>query len=248
MLKVYCEGCGTQQECEIEPLECDLLNVVPWGDVICKVCRLVMTTFSSEVEGKVEFIPSIRAAELRNEADDAGQGGADWICPKCHWRNPFGRPICGECGNRPILNAPLAAYPAPRCASLGDAEYAAPSLDAQRGAGYIPQSCSESKKELLMIFQAREGKIEMAIICPHCKFTNKVSVSYVEDAIHDDLSLVCVVCNELFGVVTVRKTRDAQLRIGADDAGHNGCLGEGHSGSSLTCEHPFCVAERMPPS
>ena len=42
--------------------------------------------------------------------------------------------------------------------------------------------------------------------------------------------------------------RDAQLRIGADDAGHDGCLGEGHSGSSLTCEHPFCIAERMPPS
>jgi len=80
-----------------------------------------------------------------------------------------------------------------------------------------------------MIFQAREGKTEMAIICPHCKFTNKVSVSYVEDAIHDDLSLVCVVCNEPFGVVTVRKTRDAQLRIGADDAGHTcpSCDGTG---------------------
>jgi len=40
----------------------------------------------------------------------------------------------------------------------------------------------------------------------------------------------------------------SRLRIGADDAGQEGCLGEGHSGSSLTCEHPFCVSERMPPS
>ena len=51
-----------------------------------------------------------------------------------------------------------------------------------------------------------------------------------------------------FTIVDDLLVRDAQLRIGADDAGHDGCLGEGHSGSSLTCEHPFCVAERMPPS
>ena len=53
---------------------------------------------------------------------------------------------------------------------------------------------------------------------------------------------------EASGVFDVGASRADELRNEAVDVGHDGCLSEGHSGSSLICPHPFCVAERMPPS
>lgn len=59
VLKAYCECCGEHQEVEIEPLRQD--KNIPengiWADVVCKVCRFVMLTFSANVEGDVRLVP-----------------------------------------------------------------------------------------------------------------------------------------------------------------------------------------------
>jgi len=72
MLKFHCEVCERHQEVEIEPLQFDELNRGAWGDIICKECRLVIATFSSEQSGRLVFIPDqSRAAELPPQADIA---------------------------------------------------------------------------------------------------------------------------------------------------------------------------------
>jgi len=43
--------------------------------------------------------PNLQRSPTLREA--ASGDGADWICEKCHWTNPSGRPICGECGTAP---------------------------------------------------------------------------------------------------------------------------------------------------
>lgn len=60
-IKFYCDSCGEHRPVEIEPLRKDRLNGdVAWGDVVCKECRFVITTLTSEMEGTVrlDLIPS----------------------------------------------------------------------------------------------------------------------------------------------------------------------------------------------
>ncbi len=49
-----------------------------------------------------------------------------------------------------------------------------------------------------LILSARENHTEISITCPHCKFSSKYSVSYVEDALHEQMKMTCVICNEKF--------------------------------------------------
>lgn len=43
-----------------------------------------------------------------------------------------------------------------------------------------------------------EPRGQMMIVCPCCKFGSKYSTSYIEDAIRDNLEVVCVVCEQKF--------------------------------------------------
>lgn len=63
-----------------------------------------------------------------------------------------------------------------------------------------------------MIYEAREGVITIKITCPNCTWSARHSVSYIEDAIHDDLDIACVACGKPFGVVTVSRARVAEQR------------------------------------
>ena len=49
----------------------------------------------------------------------------------------------------------------------------------------------------------RETRGEIKIPCKNCHFTTKYSVSYIEDAINDDLQLTCSVCEEKFKVIVM---------------------------------------------
>lgn len=83
-----------------------------------------------------------------------------------------------------------------------------------------------------MILSARIDTVTMLITCPHCKFSSRYDVSFIEDAIHDGKSIVCVACVEKFEIVTVCQTRDAQLRNEADDV-RRACPDCGGSGYML---------------
>ena len=48
--------------------------------------------------------------------------------------------------------------------------------------------------------------------CPHCRFHQRVHVSLVEDAIYEGKGIICVACDEPFGIVTVRPIRVAEQR------------------------------------
>ncbi len=65
----------------------------------------------------------------------------------------------------------------------------------------------ERKEVSLMFYDARTVKSGIKITCPHCKFINLIGVSYVEDAIHDDSQITCVVCDKRFRILTVPLTR-----------------------------------------
>lgn len=56
MIKIFCPGCGSFQPFEIEPLRLDVLNELPWGDIICQECHLVISTLESERTGRVEIV------------------------------------------------------------------------------------------------------------------------------------------------------------------------------------------------
>jgi hypothetical protein len=56
-----------------------------------------------------------------------------------------------------------------------------------------------------------EPRREMKITCKNCNFVSRYSVSYIEDAIHDGLRLMCCVCNEPFmiGFIPVKNESSA---------------------------------------
>lgn len=64
----------------------------------------------------------------------------------------------------------------------------------------------------LQIVSARGENLGIKIRCPHCKFHQRVDVSFVEDAIMDNGVIVCVACDKVFRIVPVSLTRAAQLR------------------------------------
>ena len=55
MIKFYCEQCKKCVPVEIGKLVADNLNKAPWTDVVCKDCRFVIATISSEKEGELVF-------------------------------------------------------------------------------------------------------------------------------------------------------------------------------------------------
>ena len=59
MIKFYCEDCCDGQPVEIEPFTTDELNPdVAWGDIVCKVCRFVIASVSTDLDkqGQYEFV------------------------------------------------------------------------------------------------------------------------------------------------------------------------------------------------
>lgn len=84
----------------------------------------------------------------------------------------------------------------------------------------------------------------MLIICPHCKFYALYNVSIVEDAIRENKPIVCVDCNNPFGLVTVCLTRPPEQRNGADLAQQTcpSCHGEKRllTGFNQFIECPTC--------
>ena len=62
MVKLYCEQCEGFQPVEIEPLRRDDLNPMPWGDIVCSVCHLVIATMTADEPGTygIVRVPSAR--------------------------------------------------------------------------------------------------------------------------------------------------------------------------------------------
>ena len=62
MIKFYCEHCEKFQPVEIEPVQRDNLNPVPWGDILCSVCHLVIATMAADEPGTygIVRVPSAR--------------------------------------------------------------------------------------------------------------------------------------------------------------------------------------------
>ena len=56
MIQFYCCECEEARSVVIEPLRKDELNDVPWGDIVCSECFLVIATLSADVEGDVEIV------------------------------------------------------------------------------------------------------------------------------------------------------------------------------------------------
>jgi len=62
MIKFYCEHCEKFQPVETEPVQRDDLNPVPWGDILCSVCHLVIATMTADEPGTygIVRVPSMR--------------------------------------------------------------------------------------------------------------------------------------------------------------------------------------------
>jgi len=106
------------------------------------------------------------------------------------------------------------------CASLGDAEYAAPSLDAQRGAGYIPQPCSFNQKGL-RIMAVDDFDTSRNRECEECHRKGFDEGDWLFMGWDDEHELyMCPECqsNSVPNDMDLLD-RDAQLRNEADDAG-----------------------------
>lgn len=59
MIRIFCELCKKHQPIQIEPLTMSAFNdgiERPWGDVMCSVCHLVITTITGDEEGKYEIV------------------------------------------------------------------------------------------------------------------------------------------------------------------------------------------------
>lgn len=73
-----------------------------------------------------------------------------------------------------------------------------------------------------LMLSARENHKEISITCPLCKFGSKISVSYLEDAIHDGLEITCCVCEHPFKIV-VMPLEVAQSNTGSQPDGAWDC-------------------------
>jgi len=51
MIRLYCEQCKEFQPVEIEPVQGDNLNPMPWGDIICADCHFVIATLVADELG-----------------------------------------------------------------------------------------------------------------------------------------------------------------------------------------------------
>ena len=70
-----------------------------------------------------------------------------------------------------------------------------------------------------MVLYAGNVTTRILITCPHCKLASRYDASIVEDAIRDDKQLVCVACEESFGIgVTVPAPRSPTLRAADQSA------------------------------
>lgn len=68
----------------------------------------------------------------------------------------------------------------------------------------------------LRIVSARPESQGIKIRCPHCKFQQRVDVSFVEDAIMENGVIICVACDKVFRIVSVSLSRAAEQRDEAD--------------------------------
>ena len=53
----YCVACDDFRDVQIEELKRDALNKgkLPWGDIVCVECHLVIATINANEPGKYEF-------------------------------------------------------------------------------------------------------------------------------------------------------------------------------------------------
>ena len=68
MVKFYCEMCDEHTPAHIEPAAIDDLNPMPWGDVVCERCKLVIATYSADKPGQLVF----EEADQERLAEEAG--------------------------------------------------------------------------------------------------------------------------------------------------------------------------------
>ena len=57
-LEMWCDVCGEFTPLLIEVLRKDELNEKPWGDLVCKTCKLVHKAVRASVPGTLVFIPN----------------------------------------------------------------------------------------------------------------------------------------------------------------------------------------------
>ena len=57
-VRFYCSTCDDFREVVIEELKRDSLNKgkLPWGDIVCAACYLVIATIDANEAGKYEFV------------------------------------------------------------------------------------------------------------------------------------------------------------------------------------------------
>ena len=100
-----------------------------------------------------------------------------------------------------------------------------------------------------MILQAKSGQFTMLITCPHCKFSSRYAVSFIEDAIHDGKPIVCVACDGVFEIKPVGLTRAAELQRAPVQSEQNeplfwGCSNCGAGNSVVNSICAECKAPR----
>ena len=52
----------------------------------------------------------------------------------------------------------------------------------------------------------------ISIVCPHCKFTLKLDVDFVERAIQNKKYIVCVACEEMFQVLVQAEETQSEVK------------------------------------
>ena len=50
-MRIYCDLCGEYAEFDIDQMRTDELNEKPWGDIVCRQCRLVIATIVVDEPG-----------------------------------------------------------------------------------------------------------------------------------------------------------------------------------------------------
>ena len=70
-----------------------------------------------------------------------------------------------------------------------------------------------------MVTKIQIAYIEARIICPHCGYEGNFQTPENGDAVPAGFEFMCAACGTVYEIYLKRPTRDAQLRIGADDAG-----------------------------
>ena len=67
-----------------------------------------------------------------------------------------------------------------------------------------------------MFFTANIEHKGILINCPHCRFSSRYDIGFIEDAIRATSPIVCVACSKRFTILTMRQTRVVEQRDETD--------------------------------